>query len=55
MSKSVEMYDINNNFIKKYDYISQAEIDGFNRKYISECAVGKRKTYKGYIWKFISM
>lgn len=53
MSKSVGMYDFNNNLIKKYNYIKEAENDGFNRKYIGECANGKRNKYKGYIWKFI--
>lgn len=30
-----------------------AEISGFERDKISECARGKRKTTKGFIWKFI--
>lgn len=51
--RRVEQYDLNNNFIKTFDYIKDAEqslnIDGSS---ISACCRNKRKTAGGYIWKY---
>lgn len=39
---------------KIYESIVSAVKDGFNSGHISECCKGKRKTYKGYIWKYFN-
>lgn len=39
--------------VKQYDAISDATQDGFNTGCISLCCNNKRKTYKGFTWKFI--
>ncbi len=54
MSKKIAKYDLENNLIKIYDYITEAELDGYNRRYTGMCANNKIKTYKGFIWKFIN-
>jgi len=53
MAKKIAKYDLDNNLIKIYNYISEAENDGYNRRYTSMCANNKIKMYKGFIWKFI--
>lgn len=51
-SKSVYQYDINGNFMKKWDCQRDVERElGFSEKCISNCAIGNRKTAYGYIWK----
>lgn len=52
-SKEVFQYDINNNFIKKWNCINRAK-DEMKMKsiHISGCCKGKRKTAGGYIWKY---
>lgn len=52
--KPVGQYNADNVLIEKYSSFTDAERKtGYNRKRISDCANGKIKTYKGYIWKFI--
>lgn len=51
-AKKLGMYDIDGNLIKVYDYITQAEEDGFRRRLIHYCLKGTIKKYKGYIWKY---
>jgi hypothetical protein len=49
-SKKVNQYDLQNNFIKEWSSVKEAEkIYG---KGISNCALGKSKTSNGYIWKY---
>ena len=51
-SKPVYQYDLNNNFIKKWD--SQIDVQrelGYNSKCISNCTLGRTKTAYGYIWR----
>lgn len=36
----------------RFDVIRHATAEGFNAGLICECASGKRKTYKGYTWKY---
>jgi group I intron endonuclease len=46
----VIQYDLQGNFIKQWDSISQAEnIYGHG---INQCCLGKQNTAKGYIWKY---
>lgn len=50
--KKLAQYDIDGNLIKIYDYIKQAEEDGFRRRLIQNCLNGTVKKYKGYIWEY---
>lgn len=46
-------YDLNDNLIKEWDSIQQAEKEGgFLHNKISMCCNGKNKTHKKFIWKF---
>jgi hypothetical protein len=46
---------MNNEFIKNYESIKQAEIEtGINRKNISKMINGKVNSTGGYIWKRIN-
>lgn len=36
---------------KLYPSITSVLGDGFNRRHVLECALGKRKTHKGFTWK----
>lgn len=48
---SINQYDLNGNFIKKWNSIKEANIK-YNNYHISQCCSGKRKTAGGYIWKY---
>lgn len=56
-SRRIDQYDMNGNFIKKWDSARDIEI-GLNLSNYSGCSViiacclGKRKSSKGFIWKF---
>ena len=51
--KKVVQYDKQNNFIRKYNSISEASRDtGITITSISYSANGKRKTGGGFIWHF---
>lgn len=52
-AKSINQYDLDGNFIRTYDCISEAgQAIGKNIGHIVACAKGKRKTAYGYIWKY---
>jgi hypothetical protein len=52
--KKVFQYDLNNNFIKEYNSISEAsKILNISRSSIQRCCDGKYKTTKEYIWKYV--
>ena len=52
-SKPVIQYDLDGNFIKKWEnsYEVQREY-GYRQSNISECCLGKRKTAYKYKWKY---
>ena len=51
-SKPVYQYDLNGNFIKKWDCQKDIQRElGFDERNISACATGKVKTSFGFIWK----
>ncbi len=52
--KPILQYDLNNNFIKEWSSIKEAEIFYFNKQndFIGSCCRGKYKFRCGYIWKF---
>ena len=52
--KKVFQYDLNNNFIKEYNSISEAsKLLNICRSSIQRCCDGKYKTTKEYIWKYV--
>ena len=52
--KGVMKYTVNNVFIEKYGSIKiAAKSNNMTAEYISECCRGKRKIYKGFIWRFM--
>lgn len=49
--KKIKQYDLNNNFIKMWESITQASKElNIKRENISACCRGKQKTTCGYIW-----
>ena len=51
--KKVNQYDLNGNFIKTWDCIIQAaKYYGINRSLITDVCKGRRKTAKGFIWRY---
>lgn len=51
-AKKVYQYDLKGNFIKEWDCQSDAaRYYHCNQSKISECAAGKKKQIKGFIWK----
>ena len=53
-SKPVIQYDCQGNIVKD-DWLSTMEIQrnlGYSNSKISDCCLGKIKSYKGYIWKY---
>ena len=54
-SKPVAQYTIDNELVKTWKSPMEAEkLGGFNRTNISKVALGKAKTHRGYIWKYVS-
>jgi len=53
--KAIIQFDINNNEIAKYNSIREASRKtNINRWDISNCAKGKQKSAKGFIWRYIN-
>ena len=52
--RKIAQYDLDGNFIKEWDYITQASDElKISRQHISHVCNGKRKTCGGFIWKYI--
>lgn len=52
-SKPIIQLDLNGNIIKRYSSGMQAQREtGFSNGWIGDCLRGRKKTYKGYIWKY---
>ena len=52
-AKKIYQYDLNNVFIREFDYIKQASEElNIDSSSISAVCKGKRKTAGGYIWKY---
>ena len=52
LSKKVIQYDLDNNLVKIWDSFQEIGRNGFNHKNVHMCCQGKRKTHKGFIWKY---
>ena len=51
-SKPVLQFDLNGNLIKEWKSINECGRNGFNQGAVAACCQGKRKTHKGFIWKY---
>lgn len=52
-SNIIEQYDLNGEFIERYDTAIQAQrATGAHNSHILRVCRGERKTHKGFIWKF---
>lgn len=57
-AKKVYQYDLDNNFIKEWDYIKEAEFfynKNINSKNIVACCNNRQNTAYGYIWKHFKL
>lgn len=52
LSKKVLQFTLDGEFIREWPSVAECERNGFNKGKVSECCNGKRKTYKGFIWKY---
>lgn len=50
--KKVDQFDLDMNFIKTYNSISELIPLGFNKSNVIKCCKNKAKTYKNYIFKY---
>ena len=52
-NKPILQFDLNGNFIKEYESITQASKElNIKLNYISSCCLGRRRKTKGYVFKF---
>ena len=51
--KAVIGTNISTGETKRYDSMAETEVDGFRATHVSLCALGRRKTHKGYTWKLV--
>lgn len=52
LKRKIDQFDLNMNFIKTHNSISELGLLGFSIGNISMCCNGKRKYHKGYIFKY---
>ena len=52
LSKRVLQLTLDGDLIREWPSVAECERNGFNKGKVSECCNGKRKTYKGYIWRY---
>ncbi len=55
IKKAVERIDFNTGIVKIYESALLAEKDGFDHGHISSCCNGKRKSHKGFYWKYLNI
>jgi|GEM_PF-4143428 len=48
----IYQYDLQGNFIKRWDSANECKSDGFNADCIRDCCRGRYKQYKGYKWSY---
>lgn len=49
---SILQYDLNGNFIKEYNFLKDVKDDGFNDTNVYDTCMGRKKQYKGFLWRF---
>ena len=50
--RKISQYDLQGNFIRYFDSIKEASLNGFNEGNIQDCCVGRLKSSKGFIWRY---
>ena len=51
-SKPVLQYDLQGNFIREWESTMECDRNGFCSRHVADCCNGKRKTHKGFIWRY---
>lgn len=51
-SKPVYQYDMEKNFVKRWDLAKDCGQNGFNASCVRDCCNGKNKQHKGYVWSY---
>ena len=51
-SKIVIQYNLDGTFVREWPSTMECERNGYNNTCISKCCLGKRKTYRGFIWRY---
>jgi len=51
--RKVSQYDLQGNFIRSFDSIKEASLNGFNEGNIQDCCAGRLKSSKGFIWRYL--
>lgn len=51
-SRSVDMFDLNGNYIRTYDCMRDVRNDGFSPSNVFACCVGRYKQHHGYKWRY---
>ena len=52
LSKSVLQYTVNGEFIREWPSTQECGRNGFDYRMVSACCRGKRKSHKGFIWRY---
>ena len=51
-AKPVNQYNLNGDFVKRWNFAKEAEKEGYSHSKISLCCNGKRNKHKNFIWRF---
>ena len=51
-SKPVLQFTLDGKFVREWPSTRECERNGFNKGHVSSCCLGKRKTHKGFIWRY---
>lgn len=52
ISLPVQQYTLDNVLIKEYEKLEHVKNDGFSPCSVGDCCKGRKRQYKGYIWKY---
>lgn len=52
LSKQITQYTLEGELIKIWDSVMECDRNGYDKGQVSRCCQGKRKTHKGFIWKY---
>ena len=52
-SKKVAKCSKDGEVLETFDSAYRVRLAGFDHRHVSACCLGKRKTHKGFIWKFV--
>lgn len=52
ISLPVQQYDLKNKLINEYEKLEHVKKDGYSPVSVGDCCKGRKKQYKGFIWKY---